>query len=353
MKKLFLTILMVLSIASFASAEESRILGPPVLNSSVVAQQQAKLKACRVKLGPKASAFAIRNCAGVTRPIQKIRREFRQGRDAVRVERKDILQKRGEFRKNVKATKLQAVQAYKAKRADLRAVTKDGRKEFGERMRKATSDEERAKIKAEFQARRQDFRGQVTATRADFKKNVQARREEFRKKRLEFAKKRLQNMLRRVELYRTKAVKIDERVKVRLEKMKERGINIDKLEAKRLEGVRYINNLDGKIRNLKVLVDKFVSSSDNLNREEVKRIYAEIRKNYIEVRSDLRAYFKNLRELLNEIRQALGLKPRIRRVKPTRISPVQVRPVQARPVSATGVVQPTSVTASTQATVAQ
>ena len=300
MKKLFLLGALLFMASSSVFAVGTLSIDGVVSNTSI----NPILEACKKKLGPNASDFAIKNCVN-SGAIQKVKEEFKEEKQVISQEKKDISDQKKEFNKKVQIQTAEARRVIQAERMEFKGEVQDERRDFAEKMKNAKTDEERTQIRKEAEIKKGEFQDEVKVKRADLKEEREKRLVEIRSKRVIFAKQRLENTLRKLKAYENKATKINERIKERLEILKEKGYDISNLEEKRVKGEEYIKKIRAKIVDLAGKIESFDPQSTD--KEELKKIFEEVRAVYKTVREDFRAYFLNVREILKELRELIRI----------------------------------------------
>ena len=120
---------------------------------------------------------------------------------------------------------------------------------------------------------------------------------------LVLTKQRLENALRKLHAYEVKVTRISEKLKIRIDVLK--NIKKDMLvwETKRLRGEQYIENIKKKINDLREEVGRF--NPEDINIEKLKKDYNQIRNNYKLIAKDIRIYFKDSREIVGGLKEII------------------------------------------------
>ncbi|MCK5588805.1 MAG: hypothetical protein KAI16_00655 [Candidatus Pacebacteria bacterium] len=298
MKKLFLLGALLFMVSSSVFAVGALSIDGAVSNTSI----NPILEACKKKLGPNASDFAIKNCVN-SGAIQKVKKEFKEEKQVISQEKKEILDQKKEIEKKVQIQTTEARRVIQAERMEFREEVQNEREDFAEKMKNAETDEERTQIRKEAEMRKGELQDEAEVKRAEIKEEREKRLVEIRNKRIIFAKQKLENTLRKLKAYENKATKINERVKERLEILKEKGYDISNLEEKRVRGEEYIEKIRAKIVDLAGKIESFDPQSTD--KEELKKIFEEVRAVYKSVREDFKQYFLNVREIMKELRELI------------------------------------------------
>ncbi len=301
MKKIFIPIIISLGIVSFVSANTAEVAKPISITASVNSAKQIKIKKCKEKLGQKATPLAIKKCAGLV-PVKKIKlQKANADLKRVKAEKIKVQQLKPEALIQKKQDILSNIRSHQVKKSEYQILLEKNKEEFLKKIKNAKTPEEKKSIKDAYLKKIKEIKSKSSLEKKDIKQKIKDKKEEYKKRKIKFIKNRLNYLYKRLKIYKNRAERINVRIKNRLSELSKKGVNVSALEEKRQESVKNIKNASRRIEKIKQFIDKFINTPE-INKEDLRSLYKEIRENYTAVRSDLRKYFKEAREIIRELK---------------------------------------------------